>query len=445
MKNQNLTHGNILAALLKFAIPVFFALFLQAMYGAVDLVIVGKFAEVADQSGVASGSMLMSIPTTVVAGLSMGITVFIGEAIGAGDKKKAGDGIGAGICLFLTIAIVLTLVIIPNSKKLAILMHAPQEALTQTSQYILVCGVGVVFILAYNVLGAVFRGIGDSTTPLITVAIACVVNIVGDLILVAGCHLGAAGAAAATVLAQALSVIISLMIIRKRELPFTFSKSSIRFHGTYMKKILFIGVPVGLQELLVSLSFLFIQTIVNSMGLTASAGVGVAEKVCAFLMLVGSAFMQSMSAFVAQNNGAGQHARAKKALSYGIVSAFVAGAAMGGLAFFGGSALASIFSNDGEVIAAAHSYLKAYAIDCLLTAVFFCFVGYFNGCEKSFFVMMQGLIGAFCVRIPVVYLMSRIQNTSLFMIGLGTPASSLVQTILCIGAFFYYEKRWKNR
>lgn len=444
MKNQNLTQGNILTALLKFAIPVFFALFLQAMYGAVDLVIVGKFAEVADQSGVASGSMLMSIPTTVVAGLSMGITVFIGEAIGAGDKKKAGDGIGAGICLFFVIAIALTLVIIPNSRSLAVLMHAPEEALTQTAQYILVCGIGVVFILAYNVLGAVFRGIGDSKTPLFTVAVACIANIIGDLILVAGCHFGAAGAAAATVLAQAISVIISLLVIRRRELPFIFSKSSIRFHGIYIKKILFIGVPVGLQELLVSLSFLFIQTIVNSMGVMASAGVGVAEKVCAFLMLVGSAFMQSMSAFVAQNNGAGQHERSKKALFYGIACAFTAGAVMGGLAFFGGSSLAAIFSNDAEVIAAAHSYLKAYAIDCLLTAVFFCFVGYFNGCEKSFFVMMQGLIGAFCVRIPVVYLMSRIPDASLFMIGLGTPASSLVQTILCIGAFFYYEKKWKK-
>lgn len=277
-----------------------------------------------------------------------------------------------------------------------------------------------------------------------TVAVACIANIIGDLILVEGCHLGAAGAAAATVLAQAISVIISLLVIRRRELPFIFSKSSIRFHGTYIKKILFIGVPVGLQEFLVSLSFLFIQTIVNSMGVMASAGVGVAEKVCAFLMLVGSAFMQSMSAFVAQNNGAGQHERSKKALFYGIACAFTAGAVMGGLAFFGGSSLAAIFSNDAEVIAAAHSYLKAYAIDCLLTAVFFCFVGYFNGCEKSFFVMMQGLIGAFCVRIPVVYLMSRIPNASLFMIGLGTPASSLVQTILCIGAFFYYEKKWKK-
>lgn len=311
MEDQNLTQGNILTSLLKFAIPVFFALFLQAMYGAVDLVIVGKFAEVADQSGVASGSMLMSIPTTVVAGLSMGITVFIGEAIGSGDKKKAGDGIGAGICLFLVITVALTIAIIPNSGRLAVFMHAPEEALSQTAQYILVCGIGIVFILAYNVLGAVFRGIGDSKTPLFTVAVACVVNIVGDLIFVAGFHLGAAGAV------------------------------------------------------------------------------------------------------------------------------------MGGLAFFGGSMLASIFSNDPEVIAAAHSYLKAYAIDCLLTASFFCFVGYFNDCEKSFFVMMQGLIGAFCVRIPVVYLMSRIPNASLFMIGLGTPASSLVQTILCIGAFFYYEKRWK--
>lgn len=444
MKQQSFTEGKILSALLKFAVPVFFALFLQAMYGAADLIIVGKFAEVADQSGVASGSMLINIPTTMVSGLVMGITVFIAEAIGAGDRRRAGRGIGVGIFLFIIVAAILTAVIVPNSRSLAKLLKAPDEALRQTSEYIFICGCGSIFIIAYNVLGAVFRGIGDSKTPLLTVAIACVMNIFGDLLLVDVFHMGAAGAAIATVAAQAVSVILSLIIIRRRELPFEFSLSDIRFNGEYMKKILFIGVPVGLQELLVSISFMFIQTVVNSMGVTASAGVGVAEKVCTFLMLVGSAFMQSMSAFVAQNNGAGRHDRAKKALVYGIASAFAAGACMGCLAFFGGSILASLFSNDADVIAAAHSYLKAYAIDCLLTAVFFCFVGYFNGCEKSFFVMAEGIIGAFCVRIPVVYFMSKIPNASLFMIGLGTPASSLVQTILCIIAFFYFEKRWQS-
>lgn len=443
-KQKTLTEGSILRALLSFALPVFFALFLQAMYGAVDLLIVGKFATVEDQSAVASGSMFMCLPTMALTGLAMGVTVWIAEAIGRKHPKDAARGIGSAICLFSLIGIILTVLIVLFSVQLSSWMNAPAEAFRQTVSYIRICGAGMVFILAYNVLGAVFRGIGDSNTPLLTVAIACVINIAGDLLFVAVLGMGASGAALATVLAQAASVLISLILIRKKGLPFAFAKTDIRWDKTCIKKMLFIGTPIAVQELLVQYSFIFIQTIVNAMGVTASAGVGVAEKVIVFLMLVGSSYMQSMSAFVAQNNGAGQHDRAKKGLFYGMGTALMAGAAMGLLAFFGGSLLSSIFSNDAAVIAASHSYLKAYAIDCLLTAIFFCFIGYFNGCEKSLFVMIQGLVGAFGVRIPVVYFMSRLPGVTLFQIGLGTPASSIVQVFLCVGAFLYYEKKMKQ-
>lgn len=214
-----------------------------------------------------------------------------------------------------------------------------------------------------------------------------------------------------------------------------------RLDIVYVKKIFSIGTPVALQELLVGISFIFIQSTVNAIGVVESAAIGVGEKVCAFLMLVASAYMQSMAAFVAQNNGAGKHDRSKKALKYGIQTALLAGLVMGMLAFFGGNHLAGIFSNDGAVITAAYSYLRAYAVDCLLTAMLFCFIGYFNGCEKTMFVMVQGIIGAFCVRVPLVMLFSHIGNGSLFLIGLATPISSLVQISLCAVAFVYYERR----
>lgn len=202
-----------------------------------------------------------------------------------------------------------------------------------------------------------------------------------------------------------------------------------------------LGTPVALQELLVGISFLVIQTIVNGFGVVASAGVGIGEKVCAFIMLVPSAYMQSMSAFVAQNMGAGNPHRAKRALGYGIATAFAAGVVMCVLAFFHGDLLSAIFSRDAEVIAASHSYLKAYAIDCLLTPILFCFTGYYNGREKRVFVMLQGLIGAFLVRISVAYLVSRQAGATLFQIGLATPASSTVQIILCLGMFVLMERK----
>lgn len=441
---QNLTEGNILGSLVRFAVPVLLSLFLQALYGGVDLLVVGQFASTADVSGVATGSMLLQTMTMIVTGLAMGITVVVGERIGRREPVQAGRAIGSGICLFGVCAVFLTAVMAGGAEPLSVLMHAPEEALSQTAAYVRICGAGSVFIVAYNVLGAVFRGIGDSKTPLFTVAVACVINIAGDLLLVAGFHMGAAGAALATVAAQAISVLLSFGLIRKKALPFVFSREFIRFDRRYVVLELKVGIPVALQEFLVGISFLVIQMIVNSFGVVFSAGVGVGEKVCSFIMLVPSAYMQSMSAFVAQNMGAGNPGRAKRALGCGIATSLAAGVVMGYLSFFHGDMLASIFSKDAAVIEAAHSYLKAYAIDCLLTPFLFCFTGYYNGREKTMFVMAQGIIGAFLVRIPVVYLISRIPGASLFQIGLGTPASSLVQITLCFIMFFLLEKREKT-
>lgn len=440
-KTHSLTEGKILSSLMRFAVPVFFTLFLQALYGGVDLLVVGQFAQTSDVSGVATGSTLLSTITMIITGLSMGITILVGERIGRRQPEEAGRAIGSGICLFAVFAVLLTLLMTVGAEFLAGLLHAPAEAFAQTAMYIRICGAGSVFIVSYNVLGAVFRGIGDAKTPLITVVIACIINIAGDLLLVAVFHLGAAGAALATVAAQAISVVISLLIIRKKKLPFVFSKADVRFDRGIIGTELKLGIPVALQELFVGVSFLVIQTIVNAFGVVPSAGVGVAEKVCAFIMLVPSAYMQSMSAFVAQNMGAGNPRRAKKTLRYSIVTAFAVGVLMLCILFFYGDLLSSVFSRESAVIAASHSYLKAYAVDSLMNPILFCFIGYYNGCERTLFVMFQGFVGAFLVRIPVVFLISRIPGATLFQIGLGTPASSLVQITLCIGLFIYLERR----
>ena len=386
-QTHDFTRGPIFGPLVRFALPVLAALFLQTMYGAVDLLVVGQFGGPRAQeyvSAVSTGGMLMQTLTIVISGLAMGLTVSVALRIGAGRKDEAGQIIGCGIWLFGVIALVLTAVMLLSSPALASLMQVPEKAVPHTVAYLRICSGGLLFIIAYNLLGSVFRGIGDSVIPLISVVIACVMNIAGDLLLVAVFHLGAVGAAAATVAAQAFSVVFSLQIIRRRELPFVLPRSEIRPQPTLAARILRTGIPVALQDLLVSISFLVILSIVNHLGLTASAGVGVAEKLCGFLMLVPSAYMQSMSSFVAQNIGAGRQDRADRAL--------------------------------------------------------FCFIGYFNGCARTTFVMLQGIAGAFGVRIPVSYYMSRQVPVSLFHMGLATPASSLVQILLC-GAYFLLLRR----
>ena len=426
------------------ALPVLLALLLQAMYGAVDLQVVGKFGTAADISAVSTGSQIMQTVTIVITGLAMGITVLLGQKIGEDRPEEAGAAVGSGICLFLVVAVAATVALELAAPQLAMLMHAPADAFDGTVEYVRICSGGAVFIVAYNLLGSIFRGIGDSRVPLITVLIACILNIGGDLLLVGGFGLNVAGAAIATVFAQAMSVALSLLLIRGKHLAFILRRQDIRFDGAIIGRILKLGSPVALQDLLVNITFLVIIAIANSMGTIPSAGVGVAEKLCAFVMLVPSAYMQSMSAFVAQNIGAGLETRARRALLYGVLSSLMAGLLMGWAAFFHGDVLAGIFADDPAVIAAAWEYLKAYAIDCLLTSFLFCFVGFFNGCGQTLFVMAQGMVGALGVRLPVALLVSRAADSSLFHLGLATPASTVVQIFLC-GIWYLRRSHRLNR
>ena len=424
-------------SLILFAGPVLFAMFLQALYSAADLLIVGKFATKADVSGVAIGSQLMTTLTNMIVSFATGATIYLGQKIGEKKAHEGGIIIGNAILFFGLIGLIMSLSLPLLSGPLAHLLKAPAQSFTQTKHYIMICGGGAIMIVAYNVLGAIFRGIGDSTTPLITVAIAALLNVFGDLLLVDGFHMGAAGAAIATVSSQTISVIISLVMIKGRTLPFTMSKQDIRFKRNVTKQIIIFGLPIALQDFLVSLSFLVLLAIVNTLGVTASAGVGVAEKVCAFLMLVPSAFMQSMSSFVSQNKGAGKVDRAIKGVKIAIGFSSLIGLVMFVFAFFHGDMLGSIFSSDQSVIAACAQYLKAYGIDCLLTCFLFCLVGFFNGMGHTTFVMIQGLMSAFLIRIPVAYIMSMMTG-KLFFIGLAIPASTIVQIIICL---LYLRKR----
>lgn len=445
MSTHSLTEGSILRPLLKFAIPVIIALILQSLYGAVDLMVVGQFAFSGEVSAVATGSQIMHTLTQVVAGLSMGTTILIGQQLGEGNRRDAGRTVGASIAFFAIFGLILSIIVGLNASGISTLMHAPAEAFDQTVSYVSICGFGLVFITAYNLLGSLFRGLGNSKLPLISVAIAAVINIFADLLFVAGFHMGAMGAAFATVISQTVSVLISFVIIRKTELPFEFEKKDIRFDNRIIRRVIGFGAPLALADLLVGLSFLIIGAIVNSLGVIASAGVGVAEKVCSFIMLVPSAFAQSMAAFVAQNYGAGKMDRAHKGLAYGIGISFAFGVVMAWASFFHGDLMCRLFASDESVVLSGWEYLKAYSIDCMLTPFFFCMTGYFNGCGNTKFVMTQNLFGAICIRVPVSWIMAQIVPVSLFRIGLATPCSSIVQCILCAGYFFLVSKKKEKK
>lgn len=438
------TEGKIFGPLIRFALPVLLALCLQSMYGAVDLLIVGQFSTAAGVSAVSTGSQMMHMVTTVITALAMGTTIMLGQAIGNGRSEDAGRVIGNSVTIFAALAAVVTVLILTFTRQLTGLMQAPKEAFDATMGYVRICSAGSVFIVAYNVLGSIFRGLGDSRTPLMTVGFACVFNIAGDLLFVAGLGMAAEGAALATVMAQALSVVLCLLIIKRRGMPVHLQKSHFRLHSGTSGRLLKLGFPVALQEGLVSISFLVIAAIVNSLGVIPSAGVGVAEKVCSFIMLVPSSFSQALSAFVAQNIGAGKSGRDRRAMACGMGASLAVGVLMFSVTFFRGDLLAGIFSADHQVVLAAADYLKAYAIDTMIVAFLFCYIGYFNGCGETTLVMVQGIVGAFGVRIPVSWFMSRLSPVSLFHIGLATPCSTVVQIAICTAYFLWLLWREKK-
>lgn len=437
------TQGSILQKLLRFMVPVLGALILQAMYGAVDILVVGKFGTTAGISGVSTGSNIVNLVTFTVTGLAMGITVLIGEYLGRGTPERVGKVIGGAVCFFAVLSVVLAAVMVAFARPLALLMQAPEEAVDLTVTYVRICGGGILFIIAYNVISSIFRGLGNSRLPLIFVAIACGVNIVGDLFFVAVLHMNVAGAALATVMAQAVSVVLSLVIIRREKLPFTMTRKDICFNreiGHFVR----VGTPIAFQEILTNLSFLALCAFINRLGLAASSGYGVANKIVSFVMLVPSALMQSMSAFVAQNVGAGKEDRAKRAMVMGMSIGCVVGVFIGALSYFRGDLLSVAFASDEEVILRSAEYLKGFALEAVVTSVLFSFIGYFNGHSQTVFVMIQGLAQTFLVRLPMSYLMSIQPDASLTMIGLAAPSATVFGILINVTYFLWYTRRHTN-
>ncbi|MBO5491720.1 MAG: MATE family efflux transporter [Pyramidobacter sp.] len=442
---QDFTRGAIFGPLMRFVLPVLAAGFLQMLYGAVDLMIVGWYCSPADIAAVSTGSGVMFSLTIVVAGLALGTTVLLGQKFGEGRTEELGPITGSSVCLFGAIGAAIAVLMQPLARFAASALMTPPEAFAQAVTYIRLCSAGAPFIVAYNLLGSVFRGLGNSSLPMLAVAIACAANIAGDWLLIGVCGMGVAGAALATVAAQAVSVALSLLLIRRAGVPFSLTRADLRCQWPIVRRILSIGGPIAFQDAVVNLSFLVIAAIVNSLGVVTAAGIGIAERICGFVMLAPSSYGQAMSTFAAQNIGAGQPRRAQKGLLYAILSSLAAGCVMGWLSFFHGDLLTQLFVQEQpDVTRIGWEYLRAYSIDCLLTSFLFCFIGYFSGLGKTRFVMVQGIVGAFCVRIPVSWLMSRLVPVSVFKIGLATPLSSAVQIALCLAVFAHLSHQEKR-
>lgn len=437
---KNLTHGSVFKNILIFSLPYLLSYLLQTLYGMADLYIIGQFGSVAQTTAVSIGSQVMHMLTVMIVGLAMGATVFIGQSIGAKNKQKAAEGIGNTASIFMVVAIALTVCLVVLVKPITALISTPADAVSGTVDYLTICFIGIPFITAYNVISAVFRGMGDSKSPMYFIAIACAANIVLDYIFMGSLHLGPAGAALGTTLSQTISVVISLIVILKKTTGIRLSKKDFKPKRQTMHSILKIGIPVALQDGLIQISFILITVIVNHRGLNDSAAVGIVEKVMSFLFLVPSSMLSTVSALGAQNIGAGKPKRATDTLRYAACLAVGFGLIVTVLIQFYAEPIVALFT-DGttteglEVIRLGGQYLKGYVWDCIFSGIHFCFSGYFCAIGKSEISFLHNIIAIILMRIPGIYLTSKLFPESLFPMGLATASGSMISVIICVIAF----------
>lgn len=414
MKRElDLTQGSVPKVLLQFAVPYLLANVLQALYGGADLFVVGQFDDAASVAGVAIGSQVMQTVTGIILGLTTGITVLIGIATGARNDKDLAAIIGSSVWLFAIIGLGLTLAMTAFHEAIALVMHTPAEAMADTKHYLLICSLGIPFIIGYNVVCGILRGLGDSRTPLYFVALACVINIVLDFVLVGGFHQRAAGAAVATIASQGISFVTALWFLHRRGFHFRFTRRDVRLNGYFSRRVMTLGAPIALQDALVNVSFLIITVIVNQMGVVASAALGVVEKIIVFAMLPPMAISSAVAAMTAQNYGAGLLGRMNLCLRSGIGMALVFGVSVCIYSQFLPDTLTGIFTNDALVIGMASEYLHGYSIDCIIVSFVFCINSYFSGQGNSLFPMIHSMIATFLFRIPLSWAFSHIDPTSL--------------------------------
>ena len=437
---KNLTTGSVFKNILFFSLPYLLSYFLQTLYGMADLFIIGQFEGVASTTAVSIGSQVMHMLTVMIVGLAMGSTVSIGQAVGAGDRKKAASGIGNTVTLFMCLSVVLTVALLVFVRPVVTIMSTPEAAVPGTVEYLTICFIGIPFITAYNIISSIFRGLGDSKSPMYFIAVACVANIALDYLFMGALHLGPSGAALGTTLSQAVSVIIALVVIRRHSGALAVKKSDFQPARPVMAKLLRIGVPIAMQDGLIQIAFIIITVIANRRGLNDAAAVGIVEKIISFLFLVPSSMLSTVSALGAQNIGAGKPERARLTLRYAAFIAICFGACMVILMQFAAEPVVSLFtdsaqSDGAEVIRLGGQYMRGYVWDCIFAGVHFSFSGYFCACGRSGLSFLHNISAILLVRVPGVYLTSLFFPDSLFPMGLATSMGSLLSVIICVIAY----------
>lgn len=441
---RNLAEGSILKNIVFFSLPYLLSYFLQTLYGMADLFIIGQFDGIDSTTAVSIGSQVMNMITVMIVGLAMGSTVVIGRSVGAGDKKRASNEIGNTITLFMVVSLVLTAVLLIFVKPIVSVVSTPTEAVDGTISYLTICFIGIPFITAYNIISSIFRGMGDSKSPMYFIAVACAANIALDYLFIGVLDFDTAGAALGTTLSQTVSVIVSLTVIIKRKNLISICLKDLKPKVILMKNILKIGIPVAFQDGFIQISFIIITIIANRRGLDDAAAVGIVEKLIGILFLVPSSLLSTVSVISAQNLGAGKPERVKATLRYAtIINVSIGIVSAVSMQFFAEGAV-GLFTSDTNVILYGGEYMRSYVWDCILAGVHFCFSGYFCACGKSGISFLHNFLSIVLARVPIAYFASKMFADTLFPMGFAAPIGSVLSVIICVIAYIVINKKSKS-
>ena len=432
---KNLTTGSVLKNVAYFSLPYLLSYFLQTLYGMADLFIVGQFEGVASTTAVSVGSQVMHMITVMLVGLAMGTTVNVAQAVGGSDRRRAAACIGNTVTLFMGVSLALTAVLLLLRNGIVAVMSTPAEAVEGTVAYLTICFIGIPFITAYNIISSIFRGLGDSKSPMYFIAVACAANIAFDYLFMGALHMGPAGAALGTTLAQAVSVAVSLAVILRRKTGVAPRREDLKPQRSIMGALLRVGVPIAMQDGLIQIAFIVITVIANRRGLTDAAAVGIVEKIISFLFLVPSSMLSTVSALGAQNIGAGKPERARQTLRYAIIITVAFGLCVALLMQVLAEPVVALFTDGADVARMGGQYMRGYVWDCVFAGVHFSFSGYFCACGRSELSFLHNITAIVLVRIPGVYLTSKLFADTLFPMGLATAAGSLTSVIICLIAY----------
>lgn len=432
----DLIEGNIFRSILLFAIPLLVGNLFQQLYNIVDSYVVGNFVDTNALAAVGASGSVINMLVGFFMGLSAGAGVVISQYFGARKYEEMRAAIHSALALTGVLSIVFTVVGIAFTKPLLRAIGIPDEVLPHSSMYLTIYFSGIVFSLFYNMGAGILRAVGDSRNPLVYLAVACIVNIILDFVLVCGFHMGVAGVGIATIIAQAVSSAMALHKLMGTQECYRVELRSIRFHKGMVGRIAAIGFPTALQQSITSLSNVIVQSYINSFGAVAIAGYSAAIRVDGMLQLVLQSFNMTITTFVGQNIGARQLKRVKKGIwTAWIMSTVIIVTGCAVMNIHGGL-LVGVFTKDAGVVATGAMILKLFSLAYWVLPIVQILSGALRGAGKSK-IPMYFMVGSFVV-LRQIYLAIAVPRVhQLEVVMAGWP---ITWVICAIGMLIYFVK-----